>query len=238
MLALAVTRDKQLVRDFKVIFSSMNSHVIHYRNPLKAMDNLPEIQPDVILFSAIDFPRHWKLCIRDVRDLKSREEGIFILYTEKDFPTEEADKAAFLQVNAILSEALPRESQFQFIEKLLQRYRPQREVRREEVFIAPETERLEFLFLNPQNYQMITGRLMDLSQKGGSFKPDDPPLVHNLEEGMVIEPCSLRLGGDIISLTARIKQKGGMLLFEFQKFQPGGREILTSWLNKTLKGED
>ncbi|MFW5802131.1 MAG: hypothetical protein ACOCVC_08850, partial [Spirochaeta sp.] len=44
-------------------------HILHYGDPLKAMDNLQELKPNILIVSAHDFPRHWKplhVLLRDV----------------------------------------------------------------------------------------------------------------------------------------------------------------------------
>ncbi|MDR1588437.1 MAG: hypothetical protein LBS57_13370, partial [Treponema sp.] len=38
---------------------SIPIEIIHYSQALKAMDNIEEINPDAIIISACDFPRHW-----------------------------------------------------------------------------------------------------------------------------------------------------------------------------------
>ena len=50
MILLVVARETRLVELLSSHFTSRGGNVIHYRNPIKAMDNLEEIQPDAIAF--------------------------------------------------------------------------------------------------------------------------------------------------------------------------------------------
>lgn len=48
---------------------------IHYTNPLKAMDNIDEVAPEIVLFSAADYPRHWKPFLQLFRQGSDAEEN-------------------------------------------------------------------------------------------------------------------------------------------------------------------
>ncbi len=55
---------------------------IHYRSAIKALDNLKEIMPNVVIIDTRDFPRHWKVL---AQHLQSEHENVqLILLTAID----------------------------------------------------------------------------------------------------------------------------------------------------------
>ena len=60
MKILLVSERDELRDHIRRNFMPRGAEIIQYYNPIKAMDNLDEVDPEVVLFSAQDFPRHWK----------------------------------------------------------------------------------------------------------------------------------------------------------------------------------
>ena len=61
MKALIIS-DKQEIIDFSSKYLKENGYdIIVYRWLLKAIDNIEEIQPDLIILSVAEYPRHWKI---------------------------------------------------------------------------------------------------------------------------------------------------------------------------------
>ena len=87
------------------------------------------MQPQTILFDAVDFPRHWKPLLKLVRDKKPREEVIFLLVTASDFPMEDGAKAAHLGANGILGRNLSDKKELYRLEEIIRRYRSVRDKR-------------------------------------------------------------------------------------------------------------
>ncbi|MCG8451659.1 MAG: hypothetical protein MI717_00580 [Spirochaetales bacterium] len=75
------------------------ARVIAYNHPLKALDNLDEVNPDILICDAADYPRHWKLL---VQHLKERNPQSHVLLTvPSSFSEQESEKATFLGVKAL-----------------------------------------------------------------------------------------------------------------------------------------
>lgn len=72
-----------------------------YTHPLKAMDNLEEINPTLILWNVDDFPRHWKSFLPYCHTLFSSAMPQFHLISETILPDEETGKADTLKVDGI-----------------------------------------------------------------------------------------------------------------------------------------
>lgn len=60
MKALIISDKQEIIDTFKSFLSENNYDIIVYRWLLKALDNIEEIQPDMIILSASEYPRHWK----------------------------------------------------------------------------------------------------------------------------------------------------------------------------------
>ena len=71
---------------------------IHYRWFLKALDNVEEISPDLILINAMDFPRHWKVLAQYVTSSIFDEPVKVILYAPDDFSEEDIKKSNAVKV--------------------------------------------------------------------------------------------------------------------------------------------
>jgi hypothetical protein len=70
--------------------------IVQYQHPLKALDNLAEIAPDIVLWSYDDFPRHWKAFYAAL----TKEERNIRLYlvSESTLPAEELKKRTILRI--------------------------------------------------------------------------------------------------------------------------------------------
>jgi hypothetical protein len=80
--------------------------LFHYVHPLKAIDNLEEIAPDVIVWSIIDFPRHWKTLIPFAGGIPALSELKMILFANHNIDPKEIDKANALKVSAVIQQGL------------------------------------------------------------------------------------------------------------------------------------
>lgn len=92
----------------KLLMNAVNeagNDFIHYRWFMKALDNLEEIAPEVIVVNAEDFPRHWKvLCQYSESPLFSdfSEPMKIVLYVPENFSKEDEEKAKILHVRGLL----------------------------------------------------------------------------------------------------------------------------------------
>ncbi len=209
-----------LICDDKATVSRVNRHftpggysLIHYSNPLKAMDNFKEISPDVVLFQENDFPRHWKLALQFLRESFSRENALFILLVDKDFSDEEAHKAHFLQVNGIHS----LDKTMEELESTIQRYKTSPKIREKLHLLPMEQQKMNFMFMNPLTLQLINARVMELSEKGLAIKIDSSQEESLPEKDVILKNCSLNTGDNIIDLDAKVLQPHSIMVLEFQE---------------------
>ncbi len=237
MKTLVIT-DKESLRD--VIESILRPHgfdFIHYMNPLKALDNIEEISPDLVVFNAEDFPRHWKPFIRLLREFKSKDECVFILLKGETFDYDEAAKATFLGVNGVLKENLDDPADIQVLEDLLARYISLRETRIDKRYIPGAFDDIEFIFTNPENFRMITGTVLNIAPDSLSFRPDFPASVQNIPAGSDIEHCTLKIGDDIFSCGVHVVRNSGTMAFRFIDFSAHQKELVVEYINSRASRE-
>jgi DNA-binding NarL/FixJ family response regulator len=204
-MKILIISDRDVLREEIVKhFQPLGFDIIHYWNPIKAMDNLDETDPDIVLFSAQDFPRHWKPFLTFLRNTKSRLETVFILLKGDDFEAEEVSKGVHLGVNGIIHEDLSDKSELARLQELVDRYKELKESRKIFRLIPEDFDRIEFAFTQPETLRIITGLVLDLSSNGLSFRPARTDTLGELEIGTVLDTCSLRFGTTIASLSCRI----------------------------------
>ncbi len=208
-----------LICDDPVILSRVNLHftpagysLIHYANPLKAMDNFAEAAPDAVLFRVRDFPRHWKLAFQFLRESFTREQSPFILLTDKSFDKEEVEKAHFMKVNAILSEESPMEE----LESTILHYKISPKTRMQMQLIPLKKHKMDFMFMNPESLQLVNARVLELSEKGAALRIEEAVLKDSLPgEGAILKNCSLNTGKNIIDLNAQVEEARHIMVIRF-----------------------
>ncbi len=188
---------------------------IHYFNPVKAIDNILEISPDMVIFSAVDYPRHWKPFIKVLRLFKNKEESIFILLKGENFPVEESTKATLLEVNGIISDNLEDPLAIQQLEDIFSRYNVLDENRLDRRYIGRAVEDIEFIFSHPVTLNIISGEITDISLNGLCFKPEMPRYTQDIMEGIVLENCTLRINNSFYPVAAKVIRNNVQLSFKF-----------------------
>ena len=211
MKALLLIENDNITDIAKFYLRPLGFEAIRYRNPIKALDNLAEIEPDAIILSAADYPRHWKIIAQAVRAEWSKEECVLILLKGELFPFEEAAKAAHLGINGVIRDDLnDRKEQAQF-QRLLKRYVPVDESRSNERLAPSSWDRLDFMFSHPRSFEPIGGSIETISISGLSFMPDSPAVTSDILPGTTLEDCSLRAGDRILSLSCIVARSDRVL---------------------------
>lgn len=226
MIIMLVAEDAALKSRFTSFFGPLGYDVVQYSHPLKAMDNLDEIAPDVVLCQTLDYPRHWKLIVKHIRETRERDDAVVILGVDDSFDTDEANKAAFLGVNLLYPERLETIEDFRELDDRISRYKAPPKRSQAFTWIPGEEERISFIFLHPVEFRMISGRLTELSPAGGVFRPDDPGDIAAIDIGALIDGGSLRAGESLLSIKARVIRNSGTLSLAFVEFADDGFQNL------------
>jgi hypothetical protein len=196
--------------------------IIRYRHAVKAMDNIDEVDPQGVIISAKDFPRHWKIIVQLIRNERSRSACPIVLLKGKDFTREERSKAFYLGVNGVVSESLSSTLEIGRLQRILDRQVPEAEKRK---------EWLGFVFTHPVDGSIVSGEIKTITGEGLEFQPDRGLDPQDITAGQDLAECSLRLGNTIFSPICRVERTGIVLSLRFASL----REEEWDKLNACLK---
>jgi len=229
MKALVVARDDTLKNLLAYHLKPLGFEVVYFSDPVKLLDELEKLDPQMILASAVDFPRLWKTLVKVLREKRSKEECVFVLLAGS-LPFEEAAKAMHLGVNGIISAGAGDKQQVRQLAELYRRYRSVKDQRRFQRLVLTARERFQLVFVHPRNSAIVTGSLSEISIQGAGFKPADPESTADLRRGEEIPLATLRVGEDIITLTCQVSRNRGELGLQFTSFEPGGHHKLFRYI--------
>ena len=90
---------------------------------------------------------------------------------------------------------------------------------------------VQFLFTNPINETIITGTVKNLTENDIVFLPDMPANVGNLNVGMVLDQCSLKIEHNFIVPNCKIVSNDGILNLKFVDLSGEDKKTITDFLN-------
>jgi len=214
MKALLVCDTDEPVKNIARFLRPYGFDCIRYHSAIKALDNLEEIAPDAVFISAKDFPRHWKVIVQFIRADADKARTIIILLVGDRFDAAEADKAVHIGVQAVLGERLATAEDERKLIEIFARYR-RLEADQQYVEADHIGDHAAFLFTNPENDAIITGKIDGLSLKELRFWPDAPSATAELGIGEVLEQCSLKLDDAVLTPRCRVAKNGDLMILEF-----------------------
>jgi hypothetical protein len=230
MKLLLVLASDDTFNNVALFLTPLGFELIRYRQVLKAMDNIDETDPDGIIISARDFPRHWKTMVQFVRSERPKTECPVILLKGKEFPEEEANKAMYLGINGIVLESLKDSGEVDQIQNILARYMSVEDKRKNRRYRVESWACFGFMFSNPLDEKIITGTVKTVSSTGISFEPEHPALIKDLKNDTEIPGCSLRAGDAILSPSCILRRTGKILSLEFSSFSDEEKEKFETYL--------
>ena len=99
MKALIVLDDKEKLASLSSKLTNAGFDTICYQWLMKALDNLEEISPHLVLISAEDYPRHWKVFVQHIK-LHNDETKVFLITSS--LTEEEQKKVEILGIEDII----------------------------------------------------------------------------------------------------------------------------------------
>jgi hypothetical protein len=202
----------------------------HISHPLRVIEHLDELNPDAILFSVADFPRHWKPLLKVAREKRAREDLIFLLIAPVDFQMEEAAKAAHLGANGILKPNLTDKQELYRLEEIVRRYQAVQDKRNFARLVPSAPGEMGFAFTHPKRLAFVSGKVKEISIQGSSFLPARPSAVEDLAVGTELKNCSLKVGDRLIAVTCKVTRNREELGFQFLSFEEGGHHALLNYI--------
>ncbi|MCR5062061.1 MAG: response regulator [Treponema sp.] len=90
MKAVLICEDNEKLNKIFPLLQTKGYDLIVYKWFLKAMDNLEEIKPDLVILSAKDFPRHWKTLVGFLQGVDSNTK--IYLFEAEEIENSEKEK--------------------------------------------------------------------------------------------------------------------------------------------------
>jgi DNA-binding response OmpR family regulator len=213
-------------------FTFQQADVIHYDNPIKAMDNLEEIQPEIVLFAATDFPRHWKPFVMYLRNTFNRHETVFVLLINDGFSEEEAEKAEHLQVNAVLDEDLTSSQTLERVRAIITRYHQNIDIRRNIRYLPGRNDGISCVFTNPYTFRFVYPSVVDISAGGLRLRPERDDVLKEIDPHTILAMVSLQLGETILSVRLRIIRVTETIACEFMDLSVDTEKLITDFIRE------
>jgi hypothetical protein len=205
----------------------------YFQNPLEVIVNLDKIDFDVVLFNAVDYPRHWKPLLSLIRGEKTKQDVVFILFGNRDFSIEEACKANYLGANSLILDDLVEIKAFFKIIETLRHYKGITDKRKFTRYIVDDDDKIALMFMHPVSTLLIYGKVIDISIEGLRFKPYNPALSQDIPKGALITSCSLRAGDNIVTTNLVVRASSDMMSMKFEFQDNKEHQIFFSYLIKT-----
>ena len=98
MKALVISEDAKTLEFVDDVLSKNGMDIINYKWLIKALDNVEEINPDLIVVNVLDYPRHWKTLAQFVKTIFSNDISI-CLFVPEGFSGSEMKKARALEID-------------------------------------------------------------------------------------------------------------------------------------------
>ena len=104
MKALIISEDESVYTTLDDILKKASYDTIIYKWLLKALDNIEEIRPDLIVVSSSEYPRHWKTLVQFVKSGIGGDDIQIYLYEPNPISQEDEEKAKILGVTGCFNE--------------------------------------------------------------------------------------------------------------------------------------
>lgn len=214
MKALIISEDEKVYTTLDEILKNADYDTIIYKWLLKALDNIEEIRPDLIVVSSSEYPRHWKTLVQFVKSGIGGDDVEIYLYEPTPVSDEDQEKARVLGVTGCFSEfdefgkMVLRQAQEaqdeigpQVFEENLASSRSERQTvegpKEEEVPLVENTQTSSpetavkntghFMFTHPSTQKFISGKYFDYNGKTLSCSFFDEADLSSVKEEMTID---------------------------------------------------
>ena len=222
MKALIISDDDKVIEKINSTLTDAGYETIVYKWLLKALDNVEEIQPDTVIISACDYPRHWKTFTQFIKGGIVKKIPQVILFTPADFPANEQQKARTLGIKGIFSSY--NESGLELLRSILAAEGPAQIVVKEAIQseknpspISSSVKNFGLVFTHPSTSAFITGKIISLMDDIVEFIPDISSLTEGICVEDIISEVSFRKKDEFIYCHGKIAKIGTSLLIKLVK---------------------
>jgi len=235
MKAIIICDDEEVIGKVDAALASLSYDTIIYRWLLKALDNIEEIRPDIVVVSASDYPRHWKTLTQYIKSGIGGKIPDVVLYVPASFSEAEKKKARKLGVKGIFASS--DKSGISLFRSIitsptggLASFPEGTETdAAQNVSESAAFEKISFfeqlagrengtaVFTHPKTGVFVTGAIRMLSDGNAEFTADIPALTRGISSGERIEELSLRAAGVPTYCTASVVSVGNEIIIRPDK---------------------
>lgn len=190
MKALLIADNDNVINKIKPALKDDGYDVITYKWLIKAMDNVEEIAPEVIVISASSYPRHWKTLVQFVQSGITGFVPKVVLYAERKFTDDDLKKSETLNITGIFNSL-----DSQGLQELA------------DILSNRKAKDFSLIFTNPKTGAFITGNISKYEGNVISFMPDSPALLSNIEKDAEIKQATFKSRNSIKYISAKILNK-------------------------------
>jgi DNA-binding response OmpR family regulator len=227
MKALIISDANDIINEFTEYYKSQNYDVIVYRWLMKALDNIEEIDPDLIFVNATEYPRHWKILSQYVKGIDKNPK--IVLFSSLPLSNEDREKAECLQIDSIVNSTedleevctitdicQDSEANSPETENIIEQEQTDSKINQEDEQIEKVLEQptlpeikteikvCKFLFSNPVNLVLITGKVESFNDSKLIFLPDNPEDTANIAVDTIIKKCTLKVDNQINTVDVKV----------------------------------
>lgn len=236
MKAIIISDEANVISKLDSTLIAAGFDTIIYRWLLKALDNIEEIRPDLVIVSASEYPRHWKTLTQFIASGIGGDKTKVFLFTLNSLSAEETQKAEALGIkgfiegvddnslenlNSLLSSVFnleaPLPAPVPSYDEAEDDYIPTVEGLQESCKIEFDSDSVSLVFANPKTGKMITGSVVSYENKTVHFKPDYPEKTAMLSSGDVIETLTFEMDNKVCSYKAEIIMNNDAILMKLEE---------------------
>ena len=138
-------------------------NTINYRWLLKALDNVEEIEPQLVVINAIDYPLHWKVMVQHMKFTLCCQPDI-VLLVPPSLDDEEIEKIEYLGILCCITS-----TEEQQLKKLTESI-----ITTNTCAALEKTEEGKILFIHPTEGTLYSGKTFSFGENLLEFTPDRP----------------------------------------------------------------
>lgn len=181
----------------KSVFRSNNIETIHYRNPLKAIDNLNEIEPALLYMVKDDFPRFWKIVLSGIRENFNNSDVGFYLMGSMD--KDESEAFSYLKGNLNL------EDEEGFINVLKDLKSDSINTSISNKVYYPEEREISLGFVKQDDFSFVNSSVIEMTENELLIQPENEDDASGIKVGDTIKDASLSVGDEVVNIDLRVK---------------------------------
>lgn len=170
MKALIISDEKTFIDCMDSFFQSHGADTIIYKWLLKAIDNIEEIRPNVIVLSSAEYPRHWKTLVQFVKSGIGGDNVDIFLYEPNQVSEEDKEKIKLLGITGVFT-SLEQES-LKIICPIFGE------------FISKQKESDSLIFSHPLSMAFLTGKIDSKEENLIYFTADFEQQLKDIKQGM------------------------------------------------------